>query len=88
MRIRLFPNEIAKLKDEQAVAKQLHPRALQILGRARSRAPHWLNATFTTRYGVGPRGAYAQARAIGSGAVLAEYGGARSPAHAYMRGAI
>lgn len=85
MNVNLNPAGIAELTENEQLAKQLLPAAQKILGKAQRRAPHWLDPQWFVRAGVGPRGAFAQAVARGSGTELAEYGGSRSPAYAYMR---
>lgn len=87
-KITINQTEIDKLKKDAAVAQQMRPAAEAVLGRARSKAPSWLEAEWFVKAGVGPRGAFAQAVARGSGATLAEFGGARSQAYAYMRSSI
>lgn len=87
-RINLDRSAIDALKEDDALAQQLRPTAEAILSRARSKTPSWVQATFRTRAGVGPQGAFAQAIGQGSGIVLAEYGGRRSPAHAMFRSSV
>lgn len=88
MRTILNAAAIRSLVNDEDLADQLEPAAEQILSRARNKTPSWVIATFYTRSGVGPRGAFAQAVGRGSGIVLAEYGGSRSPAHAMFRSSI
>lgn len=85
MRVQLNDSAIRNLEQDERLAQQLRPTAENILGRARSKAPHWIQAAWFVRTGVGPRGAFSQAVARGSGTILAEYGGRNSPAYAYMR---
>lgn len=88
-RITLRPGGLDALADDQSVAELLEPTAERIAGSAQSKLPSWVQpAYFFTHAGVGPRGAYAQAIGRGSGIVLAEYGGRRSPAHAMFRSSI
>ena len=79
---------IKQLEREQQIAAALEPVARQILARARTNAPSWIDPTWRTSYGVSARGAYAQVIASGSGTVLAEFGGRGSPPHAYLRRAL
>lgn len=79
---------IDALGEDPGVVGQLGEVAQGILGRAQRKAPSWLEAQWLTRAGVSDRGGFAQAIARGSGAVLAEYGGSRSPAHAYFRSSL
>lgn len=88
MRISLNGAAIRSLENDEGLADQLEPAADQILSRARGKTPSWVQAKFYTRSGVGPQGAFAQAIGRGSGIVLAEYGGSRSPAHAMFRSSI
>ena len=87
-RIMLRRGGLDALIQHEALARQLEPAAEDILSRARTKIPSWVNATFFTWTGVGPKGAYAQAIGRGSGIVLAEYGGRRSPAHSMFRSSI
>ena len=87
-RVRIMQSGIDRLERDSKIAEQLEPAAQSILSSARSRAPSWIDAAWYTRHGVGPRGAYAQAIGRGSGIVLAEYGGLRSPAHAMFRSSV
>ena len=88
MRVRVLQSGIDRLERDRQIAQQLEPAAQSILSSAQSRAPSWVHANWYTRHGVGPRGAYAQAIGRGSGIVLAEYGGLRSPAHAMFRSSV
>lgn len=87
-RISLNGAAIQALEDDEGLADQLLPAADRILSRARGKTPSWVQARFYTRAGVSDRGAFAQAVGRGSGIVLAEYGGSRSPAHAMFRSSI
>lgn len=88
-RITLRPDGIESLTRDEDLAEQLRPAADQIMRRARSKTPAWVSPSyFFTWADVGPQGAYAQAIGRGSGIVLAEYGGRRSPAHAMFRSSL
>lgn len=89
MRItRINQSAIDDLMESPELVADLGEAAEGILTKARGRAPSWLDAQWLVRAGVGPNGAFAQAIARGSGAVIAEYGGSRSPAYSYMRSSI
>lgn len=88
MRTILNTAAIRSLENDEDLADQLEPAAEDILSRAQPKTPSWVQATYYTRAGVGPQGAFAQAVGRGSGIVLAEYGGSRSPAHAMFRSSI
>jgi hypothetical protein len=85
MRIRINQAGIRELEESPEIVGQLGQIAQSKLPAARAAAPRWLEAQWLVRAGVGPRGAFAQFIARGSGAVLAEYGGQNSPAYAYIR---
>ncbi len=88
MRVSLNSAAIRSIENDEGLADQLLPAAEQIMARARSKTPSWVEAKFYTRAGVSAKGAFAQAVGRGSGIVLAEYGGSRSPAHAMFRSSI
>lgn len=87
-RIRISQKFIDDLESSPEVAGALGQVAQDVLPRARAKAPSWLQAQWLTRAGVGPRGAFAQAIARGSGAVLAEYGGRGRAPRAMFRSSI
>jgi hypothetical protein len=82
------PAGLDELAKDPALGEQLRPAANAILARAQGKAPSWVQAAWYVRAGSGPRGAFAQAVGRGSGIVLAEYGGARSPAYAMFRSSL
>jgi hypothetical protein len=88
MRVRLNRSEIDRIAESPELAGELGKVAQRVLPVARASAPGWLDAQWLTRAGVGPRGAFGQAIARGSGTILAEYGGTNSPAHGFMRRAL
>lgn len=83
--LRLNQAAIDALAESPDVVAHLGRVAQDILGKAEARAPSWLDAMWLVRAGVSDKGAFAQAIARGSGSILAEYGGARSPAYAMFR---
>jgi hypothetical protein len=88
--IRIDQAEVDKLARHADIALQLLPAADRILAAAQGKAPGWLSSegTWFTRAGVSRRGAYAQAIVQHPGAVGAEYGGRRTPAHAMFRSSV
>jgi hypothetical protein len=88
--IRIDQAEVDKLARHADVALQLRPTADRILAAALGKAPDWLRSegNWFTRAGVSRRGAYAQAIVQHPGAVGAEYGGSRTPAHAMFRSSV
>jgi hypothetical protein len=92
VRVVSIPQGIKDLEHSSAVGHlALRPVAGEILEDARTRAPNW-DAVATWRWwirgGKGPQGAFAQAIVTGSGTLLAEFGGSRSPAYAYLRSSL
>jgi len=84
--VRLFPVAIASLGQDEGVAAQLGEKAEEV--RARVRAPRKMQ--LTTRYGVGPRGAFSQVmmRGPGTSALAIEFGTRRTPPLAPLRKAL
>jgi hypothetical protein len=82
--------EVDKLARHASVALQLQPTADRLLAAAMGKAPDWLRSegTWFTRAGVSRRGGYAQAIVQHPGAIGAEYGGRRTPAHAMFRSSV
>lgn len=87
-RVRVSRRFVDDLANSNEIAGELGVVAQEILPKARAKAPSWLQALWLTRAGVGPNGAFAQAIARGELAVMAEYGGSRSPAYAMFRSSI
>jgi hypothetical protein len=87
-RINVPQSFVDDVANSHAVAGELGKVAQSVLPRARAKAPGWLHAQWLTRAGVGPKGAFGQAIARGNLAVMAEYGGRRSPAYAMFRSSI
>jgi hypothetical protein len=88
MIVNMNQSAIDELSRDAAVAEQLRPAAERVLASARGKTPSWVEATWRVKHGVSKRGAFAQAIGRGSGIVLAEYGGRRSPAHAMFRSSL
>lgn len=82
--------EVERISRMAELALQLKPTADELLGKAQAKAPDWLRSEgkWYTRAGVSRRGAYAQAIVSHEGAVGAEYGGRRSPAHSMFRSSV
>jgi hypothetical protein len=89
VRVVALPVGIKALENDSMVGyRALRPEAEKVLRSARTLSPSW-DAVADWRYwvrgGSGPRGAFAQAIITGSGAQLAEFGGARSRPYAMLR---
>lgn len=82
--VRVNPDGIRDLESSREVADLLRDEAERVRGKVR--APSHLQ-TFTDS-GVGQRGAFAQIRMYGRGAVAIEYGTSRTRALAPLRRAI
>jgi len=84
VRVQVDPIAVERLHEDESVAALLHGVAQSVEGRVR--APSRM--AITTRAGVGRRGAYAQVRMTGPGAIVEEFGSRTRAPSAPLRNAL
>jgi hypothetical protein len=88
MSVRVDQDGVDEVMSSREMVAFLATYAQGVVSRAQPKAPSWLEASWGVKAGVGPRGAFAQAVAQGSGTVAAEFGGQHVPVYAYLRSSL
>ena len=84
--VKFHSDAMRDLERDPKVAEVLGKVAAQIAGEVEPRL--WPQLRVRTRHGVSRRGAFAQTRVRGQGALVWEYGSRTQPARAHLRNAL